>query len=119
MSQQVLLASTPRTASPTAVEFSKGRAERLMMVVNVTAITATPQITVRIDFWDDASGTWSTLLTSVAITTVVKTILRVGPGNTNTANVAVNEALPDRLRVDITHLDADSITYSVGVHLID
>jgi hypothetical protein len=119
MSYVTLYTSAARTASPAAAEFEKGRAERLMVVINVTAVTATPAVTPRIDAWDPASGTWFTLLTGAAIATVSKVILRVGPGNTNTANVAVNEALPDRLRLELTHGDADSITYTAGVHLLD
>jgi hypothetical protein len=119
VSQQTLFASAARTATPTAAVFEKGRAERIMVVINTTAVTATPSVVPRVDAWDEASQTWFTLLTGAAIATVSKIILRVGPGNTNTANVAVNEALPDRLRVDLTHGDADSITYSVGVHLLD
>lgn len=119
MAQRTIFASAARTASPTAVEFRKGRAERLMVVVNVTAIVTAPSITVRIDAWDDTSAAWWTLLTSAAIATVSKTILRVGPGMPVTANVSANDGLPDRLRVDITHANGNSITYSVGAHTID
>jgi hypothetical protein len=117
--QQTLFASAARTASPTAATFDKGRAERLMVVINVTALAATPSVVPRIDYFDEASGTWTTLLTGAALTTVSKVILRVGPGMPVTANVSANDGLPERLRVDMSHADADSITYSVGAHLLD
>ena len=119
MGQQTLFASAARTATPTAAEFLKGRAERLMVVINCTAIVTAPSVVPRIDYFDDASGTWTTLLTGAAITTVSKVILRVGPGMPVTANVSANDGLPDRLRVDITHGNGNSITYSVGAHLLD
>jgi hypothetical protein len=119
MGQQTLFASAARTATPTAAEFLKGRAERLVVVINVTAVTSTPAVTPRIDFWDDASGTWTTMLSGAALATVSKVVLRVGPGMPVVANVSANDGLPDRLRVDMGHGNANSITYSVGAHLLD
>lgn len=90
-----------------------------MVVINVSAIVTAPSVTPRIDAWDDASGAWWTLLTGAALATVIKNILRVGPGMPVTANVSANDGLPDRLRLDFSHSNANSITYSAGVHLLD
>jgi len=117
--QRTVFASAARTATPTPGEFLKERAERLVVVINVTAIVSTPAVTPRIDFFDDASGTWTTMLTGAVIATVSKVVLRVGPGMPVVANVSANDGLPDKLRLDFGHGNANSITYSASAHLLD
>lgn len=102
---RTIYASAARTATPTPVTFEARRHTNLRLFVNVTAIAATPQITVTVDVKDPASGNWATVLTSAAITTVSANVLNLVQGLSGT------------VRVTVTHLDADSITYSVGAHL--
>ena len=68
---------------------------------------------------DPASGKYYDLIESAAITGVGTTVLSIRPGITTTANLAVSNSVPKRIRVVATHADADSITYSVGVNLVD
>lgn len=119
MSQQTVYASAARTATPTAVVVNTRRAKALYLVVDATAVTATPSVTVTVDLYDSLSNSYTTLLTSAAISTVSRVVLKIGPGITAAANVAVLEYLPDQVRVTCTHGDADSITYSVAAHLLD
>ena len=84
------------------------------MRINVSALVATPSITVEIQEKDSVSGNYVAILTSAAITTTgQKTTLIVYPGIAVLANVKADEPLPRTWRVAVTHADADSITYSV------
>jgi len=111
--------SAARTATPDTQEFTElGPVAGLALVIDVTAVTATPSVTFRIQGVDRASGkTWD-ILTSAAITAVGTTVLRVGPGITATANVAVSDVIPPIIRITATHGDADSITYIATLHLM-
>lgn len=116
--QHTVYASAARTATPTAAVLSTNRVRALRLVIDITAVTATPAITVTIDTLDAASGKYINLLTSAALAAVATTTLEVGPGLTAAANVTANKYLGDQLRITCTHGDADSATYSVGAHLI-
>jgi hypothetical protein len=105
MAQRTLYALAARTATPTAVTFGARHDSTLRLVVDVTAIAATPSIVVTVDVQDAASGKWANVLTAAAITTVSTNVL--GPVH----------GLAGTVRVTVTHADADSITYSVGAHL--
>jgi hypothetical protein len=119
MSSKVIYASLARTATPTAVEFAVPRGTRaLRVVLDATAVTATPAVTTTIDAFDSTSGKWINLLTSAAVATVTTNTYTIGAGITAAANVAASMALADRIRITCTHGDADSITYSVGATFV-
>lgn len=119
MKTVTVYASAARTATPTAVTLPAGRYNYLNLTIDATAVTATPSVVVTVDALDPVSGKYYNLLTSAAITAISTTVLRIGPTLTAVANLAANQALPDTLRVTMTHADADSITYSVGAALMD
>lgn len=113
-------ASAARTATPTAVTVPTGRYTKAVIVADVTAVTATPSVVMTVDGKDNTSGKWYNIITSTAMTdsgAPYTRTLRVGPGLTASANLTVLDILPDVIRVTMTHGDADSITYSVGVNL--
>lgn len=118
MSTVTVYSSAARTATPTAVEVATNRAHALRVILDATAITATPSVVVTIDAFDSLSGKYVNLLTSAAITATGTTTLTIGPGVTVAANVSASTFLGDRVRVTVTHGDADSITYTVSAHLI-
>lgn len=103
--QKTVYASAARTATPATATFNVGYDTALRLVVDVTAIVTTPQITVTVDTFDVLSGKWVNVLTMAAITTV----------STNPS--ALVQGLSGTVRVISTHLDADSITYSISAHL--
>lgn len=114
-----VLPSAARTASPDTFEYEGARGVvGLVLVVDATAVTATPALTVSVLGVDRASGKTWTVLASAAIATVSTTILKVRPGLTAAANSVANDALPPVFRIVCSHGDADSITYSVGAHLV-
>lgn len=108
-----VLPSAARTATPDTYEFEHD-GSALHLVVDVTAVTATPSITVTVAGVDRVSGKTYTLLASAAITGTGTTVLKIGRGLTAAANSVANDVLPPVFRVTVTHGDADSITYSVA-----
>lgn len=112
-------ASAARTATPDSEEYSlPAGARALTVTLDVTAVTATPALTVNIEGVDPVSGNTFLLLASAAVaTTNAATAVRtytVGPGLPATANVSANAPLPSKVRIRPVHGDADSITYSIG-----
>ena len=110
--------SAARTASIDSADITNYNARGLHLVIDATAVTATPSITVTIQGKDTHSGKYYTILASAAITAVSTTVLRVYPGLTAAANLVANDVLPRIWRVSVAAGDADSITYSVKQSLI-
>lgn len=103
--------SAARTATPTDSNVTVSSACGFF-IINVTAVTATPSVVFAVNGVAKA-GTEFNIITSAAITSTGTTVLRVFPGATASANVTVNDLLPEGLNISATHADADSITYSV------
>ena len=116
--QVTAYASQARTATPTAADLAAYRARAAVVVIDVTAVTSTPSVTFTVSGIDAASGKVWTLLASAAIATTGTTVLKIGPGLTAAANAAANDVIPDNIRVAPVHGNANSITYTVGVHFI-
>lgn len=113
-----VLTSAARTASINSADFVNYNSRGVIIIINVTAIAATPSITVSIDGFDTTSGMYYSLLTSAAITTVSTTILSIAPGLNTVVNSRLSELLPRTWRVSVVNADADSITYSIGASLV-
>lgn len=113
------LASAARTADPITAATDPGIALpsecTTVTVVTVSTAASTPSTVITIEGFDEGSGTWQTLLASVAITATGTSRLTVGANAPTTANVSQNTALPTRLRVRPVHGNANSHTYSVGI----
>ena len=121
----ILLASAARTATSDTIEInganfegmSLGSMTNIDIIIDVTAITATPSVAVTLQGKDPASGKLYDLLASiVALTAVGTTVLRIGKDVVAAAGVAANTFIPDEVILKFTHADADSITYSVGMN---
>jgi len=118
MNEQVEVAkSAARTASwAVIVRNAHGLYGRL--VIDVTAIAATPSVVVTIRGIDKVSGKKTDILASAAIVGVSTTVLRVGPALTAAANAVANDFMPSDIEINFAHADADSITYSAGLDLV-
>lgn len=114
-----VLNSAARTATTTSDDFINYDAIGLQLIIDVTAVTATPSITVTIQGKDYLSGKYYTILSSAAITGTGTTVLRVFPSATAATNLAANDFLPINWRVSVAHGDTDSITYSISANLMD
>jgi len=111
----IAYATGARTATPTAMALqSAKRARGLIVVIDCTAIAASPSVVFTIQGYDPTSGKYYTILASAAIVGTGTTVLRVFPGATAAANLVANDVLPASWRIIATHGDADSITYSVS-----
>jgi hypothetical protein len=87
-----------------------------MCTWNQSAHTGTPSSTFAIQFFDTASGSWVTLLTSAAQTNdSTPATLTVYPGAPATANVSANAPVPRQWRVSATvGGTSPSVTATVG-----
>jgi hypothetical protein len=114
----ILYASAARTATPTAAEFGANGAHGLHLVINVSTLAASPSVVPTIDGYNTLSNGWYNLLTGAAITATGTTVLKIYPGIVAVASAAASDVIPNKLRLVLTHGDADSITYSAAVHLV-
>jgi hypothetical protein len=116
---QVVLASAARTATVSSATFNNVNFRGGQFIIDVTAVPgAAPSVVFSIEARDATSGTFFSLLDSVAIVAVGQTVLRVYPGLTAVANLVASDLLPWQWRVTATHGNANSITYSVGANLM-
>lgn len=85
----------------------------VVVVINVTASAATPSVVFKVQGMGADGSVAYDILTSAAVTGAGQTVLRVHPEIDAAANVAAKDSVPSRVRIQATHADADSITYSV------
>ena len=116
--ETTILASAARTATPSKVDQTNAAARGVIVVIDVTAITATPSVVFTIQGKDPLSGKYYAILASAAIVATGTTVLRVYPGLTAAANLVASDLLPRTWAVDAVHGDADSITYTCAALLI-
>jgi len=115
-----VLASAARTTAPDTFEFRDlGRAVGVVVVVDCTAKTSSPSLTVTVSGVDGFTDKTWTLVASAAITGTGTTILKVRPGITAVSNVSVADVLPPAFRITCAHGNTDSITYSVSAYLVN
>jgi len=114
---QVLKKSAARIATPSPSVLEGINLRNMHIIIDVTAVTATPSVQVAIEGLDPASGDYYELLAAiVAITATGTTILKLGESIVPAAGLAEQDFIPDTTRISFTHADADSITYSVGMN---
>lgn len=119
MSETIAFPLLARTATPTAFTLELSPVAGLIVVIDVTAIVTAPSVVCTIDGVDAASGKFWNILTSAALNAVTGAtprVLKIGRGITVAANLAVADLVPERLRITMTHGNADSITYMVTAH---
>lgn len=114
-----VLASAARTSDPTVGTYHvPGGADGLIVIVDVTAKSDTPTLTVTIQGEDQtSSNTWTVLATS-GLTGTGTTVLRVAPGIAVSANATASDVVPAYFTLDCAHTDSDSITYSVAMQIV-
>lgn len=110
--------SEARTATNNSGDLTNSQHKGCHVIIDVTAISATPSVVPTIQGKDSVSGKYYPLLAGAAITGTGTVILKLYPGLTDAANLVANDILPSKFRILMTHADADSITYSVGVSLV-
>lgn len=109
-------ASAARTSTPTAVTIPTKGARGVIVEIDSTA-ASTPSTTPKVE-GVLPSGAVYPLITGSAIVATGQVALKVYPGITVAANVAVSDALPDQIKITLTHGNANSHTYAVTAVLI-
>ncbi len=109
-------ASVNRIATPDPVDVDMIGAHGMVVIIDVSDAAVTPSVVFNVDGFDSLSQKTWTLLDSAAITGTGTTVLRVGPGLTNSANLIADDLIPPAVRIAPVHADADPITYTVAVH---
>lgn len=108
-----IYSSGARTATPDTYELGNQRCRGLYVIVNVTALTSTPSLVVKLQGVDTENDVTWDILTSPTITEIGTYIMQLGPGLERGGTSVVNGIVPPRFRLSATHGDSDSITYSV------
>lgn len=111
------ISSAARTATNNSGDLTNYNGRGLHVVLDVTA-AGTGSITITIQGKDAVSGQYYTLLAGAAVTTNSTNTYKVYPGLTAAANAVASDILPRTYRILITHNNANSITYSVGVSVV-
>lgn len=116
-----LLPTAARTATPNtkrvAMDGNGTARDGLMVVIDVTAVTATGTLTVLIEGVDPNTGATFTILQSTALAAVAVTVLRVHPNLPASANLVAQTMVPPVYQVTVTHGNAVSMTYGVTAML--
>ena len=115
--QQTVFTSAARTATEASTTFANLGFRGLDLVIDCTASADTPSVVFTIQGYSPLGDDYYTILASAAVTGAATTVLRVYPGLTIAANLVANFVLPALWRVNATHADGDSITYSVNALL--
>lgn len=93
-------------------------AEGVLLTLAVSAVTATPALTLKVQYSPDGGTTWiDYFVVAAAVATAVNSSYLLYPGIVAAADGAVTESvnlpLPRLWRVAVTHGDTDSATYAV------
>lgn len=116
--EATLLASAARTTTTNSPTQANIEARGCHVMINVTAIAATPSVVPKIQGFDPVAENWYDILEGDAITATGKTVLKVYPGIVGSPNASADDLLPKTWRVRMEHADTDSITYSVGANVV-
>jgi hypothetical protein len=102
-----------------AAQSARG-AKGVKLYINISSLGGgLPTMTVSLQNFDSASGTWNTLLASTALAAAAMTTMTVYPGLLASANVIGSDFITDQWRLSSTVVAATgSITATIGAHLL-
>lgn len=115
---ETLLASAARTAAVNSADFVNYNARGIHVITDISALTATGQITVTLEGKDPISGNYYDLLIGATLTATGTSVLKLYPGITASANASASDILPRDFRVSVAVANAVSITYSIAGVLV-
>ena len=117
-----IVPSAAYTATHTSIVTGNLCGSGLRVKWDVTAASATPSVVLTVLGYNAAENTY-TILTSAAVTAVnaatAVNVYKIFPGALAAANLIVNDFLPQKFALVFTHADADSITYSVDIDILN
>lgn len=109
-----LLASAVRAADNNSGDIVNYNHRGLIVVVDMTVVPGVDTVTPKIQGKDPVSGKYYDILAGAAIVATSTVVLRVYPGITVAANLAVSDLLPRTWRLFMDHSAATNFTYSAG-----
>lgn len=116
-----LLASAARTTAIQSDEVKNSGGYRgILLIIDATALAATPGVTPSIQAYDPTSNAWYTIWTAaaaIAATGDFTYLLYPGASGGNVTEVD-GIPVPYRWRLSMAVADADSLTYSATAHLL-
>jgi len=115
--EEELLSSASRITTVTTIDHTNYNGSRLLMIVDVTAINATPIITPTLQVHDPTADLYFTVWSASTALTAVGTAAYYFADGASGGSFTEIEAfgLPARTwRVRVLHHDTDAITYSIG-----
>ncbi|MBB6694380.1 hypothetical protein H7B90_23570 [Cohnella xylanilytica] len=112
------LPGAARTATTNSADLTNANGKGVIVVLDVSAVSDSPSITIKIQGKDSTSGKYYDIITSAAVTAISTTVLKVYPGLATAANSVANDIIPTTWRVVVTHSNTDSIQYSVGYSIV-
>jgi hypothetical protein len=117
----VVASSAARTATPvmSPLYFNNADNNSLTLVIDVTAVTATPSTVFSIVGWDSTTQKSWLILASAAVVGTGTVVLRVHPEGTAAANLVARDVLPTQWGVTAVHGNANSMTYSIGAQVMN
>lgn len=95
-----------------------GGTEVLEVFCNLTAFTTAASLTMSVEFYDENSTAWVSVLAATALTATGTKRLLIGPGLVTAANAVLAAMVWPRFRVVMTHGNANSHTYSVSARAV-
>jgi hypothetical protein len=93
--------------------------QTLAILFNLTAVSGTGSVTLRVEQQDPVSGIWVGVCTDAVRTTTATALLHIGPGSTrvggmaNFGMTAYQTQLLGAVRVVVSHADGSNYTYGV------
>ncbi len=110
---------TGRTTNFTSSNLTNSYARAVYVVFDVTTVPGGDTLTFHLEFYDEASDKWVSVLSDAAQAGIVTRTYLVG-GNVATASDGISiircRVLPGILRVRVVHSGSGAFDYSVGAH---
>lgn len=111
------IVSESRTANATWPQVSHGLNSAHINIDVTEGATSINTLILHLEGKDAASGKWYNIISSPVITSVGTTLLKVFKGAPTTANLSVNDFLPEDFRIRSEHANATPITFSININL--
>jgi hypothetical protein len=114
---QRVLESAARTDATVNSATQNNNSWRSAHIIIVTSAFTAGTYTPHVPGMDPVSGTFYDILVGAAIAGTGTVVLKVGPGITPAANLAVSDMLPKIWRVQMVGAAGQSMTFSIGALL--
>lgn len=118
-SAATVLTSAARTATTSSADQTNLSAQGGHVIINFTANAGAISVTPAIEAQDPASLTWYPILNGALVNSLGTVVLKVHPGLPGVNNKTADDGLPLVWRVTLTHGNANSVTYSVGMNYLE